>query len=198
MAFLASIGSNEAKGELDKLYKNSLETHGYIPNYTRAFSHRPGVMAAWVNLLTEIRNSIDDKRYELITLAAAKALQSSYCMLAHGSVLVSRFYDVDDVAQIAKDHHSAGLSDAEISMMDFAIKIVEDASSITQEDIDNLRNQGFSDEEIFDIAVTAAARCFFSKTLDALGVEPDSAYQQLDSKLKHQLTVGRSISPSDK
>jgi hypothetical protein len=61
-------------------------------------------------------------------------------------------------------------------------------------DIQALRDEGFTDAEIFDIAATAAARCFFSKLLDALGAEPDSAYLELDEDLRQQLTVGRAIS----
>jgi hypothetical protein len=41
----------------------------------------------------------------------------------------------------------------------------------------------------------AAARCFFSKVLDALGALPDAAYAELDADLKRELTPGRPISP---
>jgi hypothetical protein len=44
-----------------------------------------------------------------------------------------------------------------------------------------------------DVVLAAAARCFFSKTLDALGVEPDEAYRDLDPALRDALTVGRPI-----
>ena len=43
-----------------------------------------------------------------------------------------------------------------------------------------LRDHGFTDAEIFDIAAAAAARCFFSKLLDALGAEADGAYDFLE------------------
>ncbi len=48
-------------------------------------------------------------------------------------------------------------------------------------------------EEIFDVTVTAAARCFFSKTLDALGCRADRVYEHIESGLKDALTVGRPI-----
>lgn len=43
--------------------------------------------------------------------------------------------------------------------------------------MEGLRAYGFTDAEIFD----AAARCFFSKFLDALRAEPDSAYLELEA-----------------
>jgi hypothetical protein len=56
-----------------------------------------------------------------------------------------------------------------------------------------LRSHGSRDEEIFDLAAAAAARCFFSKLLDALGVQPDSSFNDLDPSLRQALTVGRPV-----
>jgi hypothetical protein len=50
------------------------------------------------------------------------------------------------------------------------------------------------DEEIFDIAATAAARAFFAKLLDSLGSDADDDYAQLEQGLKTHLTVGRGVS----
>jgi alkylhydroperoxidase family enzyme len=98
--------------------------------------------------------------------------------------------------EIAGESRPAPLTAPEIAMMEFAGKIVCDASSIHQTDIDDLRRHGFSDPEIFDIAATAAARCFFSKMLDALGAEPDKEYLGLDEQLRLRLTVGRPMAPA--
>jgi hypothetical protein len=55
---------------------------------------------------------------------------------------------------------------------------------------------GLADEEIGDVVFAAAARCFFSKTLDALGVEPDAKYNDLEPGVRDVLTVGRGIAAS--
>ena len=56
-----------------------------------------------------------------------------------------------------------------------------------------LRDLGLSDAEIFDVVAAAAARCFFSKTLDALGAEADPVFAELGPELRDALTVGRPI-----
>ena len=136
---------------------------------------------------------MDRRRYELVTVAAAHALKSSYCMLSHGKVLRDKFYSPEEVTAIAADYHTADLTAAEVAMMDFAEQIVRDATAITQADVDGLRAHGFSDADIFDIVTTATARCFFSKTLDALGASADSLFQGLEPELRDTLTVGRPI-----
>ena len=193
MSFIQTISPDDAQDELQKLYEANKQERGYLPNYVRAFSHRPDVMMAWGNLIGSLSNNTSVRRYELVTLAAAKALRSSYCMLAHASVLSKEEFSTEELTQISEAYETANLTPAEVAMMAYAEKIVYNATAITQEDIDNLRHHGFVDAEIFEIAATAAARCFFSKTLDALGIEPDQIYQQLDSELRSALTVGRPI-----
>jgi uncharacterized peroxidase-related enzyme len=179
-----------------ELYEADRARAGYVANYTRLFAHRPAVNAAWKQLSAAIQAEMDPRRYELATLAAARELRSSYCMLAHGKILAERFYDDDTVRAIARGHGSARLAPADVAVMDLAEKVAADATSVTRADVDRLRELGLADADIFDVVVTAAARCFFSKTLDALGADPDSAYRALDPALRDELTVGRPIAES--
>ena len=59
--------------------------------------------------------------------------------------------------------------------------------------MDELRALGLSDAEILDVVLAATIRCFFSKTLDALGVQPDASFAELDPAFREALTVGRPI-----
>jgi uncharacterized peroxidase-related enzyme len=176
------------------LYDESLRTLGYVANYTKAFAHRPAVLTAWGNLIGAIRSNMDQRRYELVTLAAASRLRSSYCMFAHGTVLLrGKLVTDDQLEAIARDYHEAGLTPAEVAMMTFGEKVTSRAHDVTAEDIEALRQHGFSDTEIFDIVLTAAARCFFSKVLDAVGATPDESFTSLDERLRRVLTVGRPV-----
>jgi uncharacterized peroxidase-related enzyme len=193
MAFITTTPVAEAADDTRVLYEQAQARLGYVPNYTKLFSLRPAVYAAWGNLLTSIRSHLDTRRYELVTLAAARAMRSSYCLLAHGSILRQQFYSAAQLTEITSDFTKAELDSADVVMMEFADKVVRDAAAISEGDVQKLRSHGFSDAEIFDIAAAASARCFFSKLLDALGAEPDAAYLQLEDALRQQLTLGRPI-----
>ena len=162
-----------------------------MKNLERAFTERPDVFAAWVQLNGSIKAAMDLRRYELATLAAARRLRSSYCCLAHGTVLLEQFGE--PVRDIALDHRAAGLDEVDVAVMDLAEKVVDDATSIGDADLKPLRDLGLSEAEIMDVVLAAAARCFFSKTLDALGVRPDASYRELDPQLREALVVGRPI-----
>jgi uncharacterized peroxidase-related enzyme len=196
MAFVGTVPVDQATGEVRAMYERNQARLGYVPNYAKAFSHRPRLWTAWENLLGSIRSTLDTRRYELVTLAAARALRSSYCALAHGRILRERFYSAEQMVTLAADYTAAQLAPADVAIMAFAEKVVRDARAITGADVQALRDHGLSDGDIFDVASAAAARCFFSKLLDAMGAEPDSAYTQLDNELRQRLTVGRAIATS--
>ena len=94
---------------------------------------------------------------------------------------------------IVKNTPASPLEPRERVMMAFVEKVVLNADRITSADIEVLRSHGYRDEEIFDLAAAAAARCFFSKLLDALGVRADSSFNDLDPTLREALTVGRPV-----
>jgi len=194
MTFIETIPEEQASGALAELYAEDREDDGYVWNATRAWSHRPEIRRAYERLSTAIKGNLDLRRYELATFAAARRLRSSYCALAHGSVLLDRsFLAPDELRAVAADHRAAGLDPVDVAVMDLADKVAGDATSVTEADIARLRSLGLSDAEIFDVVLTAAARCFFSKVLDAVGAQPDARYAELDAPLRETLTVGRPI-----
>jgi uncharacterized peroxidase-related enzyme len=194
MTFIQTVSDDDAQGAAAELLDNARETFGFVPNWVRLFADRPDVYEGWQHILGAVRDGMDRRRYELATIAAARRLRSSYCMLAHSSVLMDKkFYEPDAVRAIAADHRAASLDPVDVAVMDLAERVAADATSIAQEDIDRARAAGLSDPEIFEVVLVASLRAFFTKTLDALGVEPDASYRQLDPALQEALVVGRPI-----
>jgi uncharacterized peroxidase-related enzyme len=193
MAFIETIREDDASGTSAEMLDAHREQLGYVPNYARLFAHRPAVYQGWQQLKDAIAAEMDPRRYELATLAAASELRSSYCALAHGKVLADRFLDPATVQQLALDHKDAGLDEVEVAIMDLAAKVAGDTTKVTEADVQRLRDLGLSDPEIFDVVLAAAARCFFSKAVDAVGVRPDAEYCELEPGLREALTVGRPI-----
>jgi uncharacterized peroxidase-related enzyme len=163
------------------------------PNFVAAFSLRPDVFEAWQKLLGTLKEGMDPRRYELATVAAARRMRSSYCMLAHGSVLVEEYMSAEELQAIVADHHAAGLDEADVAIMDLAEKVADDATSVTQEDVDRLRSLGLSDADVLNVVIAAAARCFLTKVVDGVGAQPDPKYAAMEPALRDALVVGRPI-----
>lgn len=185
--FIQTISEAEAEGKLRNIYEGDQKSMGYIPNHARVFSLRPEVLETWRAFQGSIRKNLRLRRYELVTLAAAMALNCRYCILAHGTILIKNGINVDQLRMILTDFNDAGLERDEVAMMEFAQKIIRNANKITKADVDALRAFNLEDAEILDITLTATMRSFASKTFDALGAEPDTVYAELENQLSDLL-----------
>jgi alkylhydroperoxidase family enzyme len=107
VAFIETIPDDEATGPVAEMYDLERRSRGYVPNYARAFSHRPATYGGWRALNLAIREGMDRRRYELATVAAARRLRSSYCTLAHGTLLADAFLPPDRVRDLVVDHRSS-------------------------------------------------------------------------------------------
>lgn len=188
MTIIRTPDPDEVTGPAAELYADDLRTIGYVPSHTRVMANNPDAVRAFEDLLRAARRTMDLRRYELVTLAAARAIGSQACRLAHGRNAL-RVFSEDELAAIATDHHDAGLSDVDVAIMDFAEKLCGDSSAMTDADAAQLRELGLGDDEIVDIALAAAARNFYSRALHALAV-PVDVPPSLSPALRDALLTG--------
>jgi uncharacterized peroxidase-related enzyme len=192
MTILTTPDESEVTGLAAELYAEDLASIGYVPSHTRVMALNPEAVRAFEALIKSVAPGLGMRRYELVTLAAAGAIGSEACRLAHGQKSL-KYIDADELERIARDFRSAGLPPAEVAMMEFAERLSRDSSAMTEQDAAVLRDHGFSDREIVDIALAAAARNYYSRALHALGVVPDVP-PKLDADLREALLEG--MSPS--
>ena len=179
-------------GEAAGIYDADRATYGHLPNFRRRSRCARRSTPAWRALNGAIKAGMDPRRYELASVAAARAMRCSYCMLAHGSVLAGAGMSAGDVQAIAEGDVS-GMEPLEIAVMELAERIALDAADITQDDIEELRELGLPDDEVLDVVLAAAARCFFAKVLDGVGALADARFAEMEPRLRDALVVGRPI-----
>jgi uncharacterized peroxidase-related enzyme len=190
--FITTIDEAAADGELASWYDQQRSMWGYLPNYAPAFASRPDVAHAWTQLNMTIRGGMDRRRFELATVAAARALASTYCLAAHSKFLRDVCSDEPTMRAVATDPSGRLLDPVDRAVMNFATKIATDAASITSGDVEQLRELGLSDADIADVIFAVAARCFFATVLDATGAEADHQLgATFDTDIRDRLTVGR-------
>jgi uncharacterized peroxidase-related enzyme len=197
MTFLTQIEETGAPEATAQMYATERQRVGYLPQYAQAFGPRPEVYAAWRHLIAAITSTMPLRRFELVTLAAARELRSTYCSVAHGTVLAERFMPTGDVTLLAQGGLPQSLDDQDRAVVGFAAKAARGAADITSADIAALRAHGLHDSEILDVVLATAARCFFSTVLDATGTQADAFYAEaLDTAMREALTVGRPVADS--
>jgi uncharacterized peroxidase-related enzyme len=190
--FIDAVPEQNATGPLAEYYQQQRDGWGFLPNYAAAFSTRPDVAQAWNTLNSTIRGGMDRRRFEVATIAAARALRSSYCTAAHSKFLRDVCGDEQTVRDIAADPTGSMLGSQDRAVYQFAAKVAGDAASVEQADIDRLRAAGLSDADIADVVFAAAARSFFTRVLDALGARLDTeTAATFAPDLREAMIVGR-------
>ena len=173
--FIDTTPESAAEGALAEWYRSQRDSWGFLPDFAGCFSTRPDTAKAWAGLNLTIRGGMDRRRYELATIAAARALRSTYCTVAHAAFLRDACGDEATVRALALAPDGSTLSEQDAAVYAFATKVARDASAVEQGDVDVLRAAGLSDADIADVVFAVAARAFFSKVLDGLGARLDHA-----------------------
>ena len=168
MSFIDTISPAQARSEVAAMYRRQQQAWGYVPNFAKVFCHRPEVMARWSALLAELKRPLDRRRLEMVTFVAAHQLGNSACALAHGRML-REFFSDNEIVAMAEGLVDSLLPAAERAMLRYARLVARDAAAL------------------------AAARSFFTKLLDAMGVLPDAPFAELPGPLRDVLAVGRPI-----
>jgi uncharacterized peroxidase-related enzyme len=191
--YIKTIEPDEATGDLANLYDAEMKSMGRVMQATQCWSARPDVILPIESLLHQIRDgfSLGLLNFRLITFVAAQHIPSSYCTHVYFRIL-SGMMGREQALAVRRDYRNAGLSAQQIEMLAYAEQITRDASRITEADIGRLRDVGFTDVNIADIALAASFRNFMSRYFDAVGatIEPDFLDQ--DPAIREEMSVGRS------
>src|SRR6266516_1665340 len=146
--FIDAVPESDATGALADYYRQQRTAWGFLPNYAAAFSTRPDHVAqAWNALNATIRDGMDRRRFEIATIAAARALRSTYCTAAHSKFLRDTCGDEQTMLAIAAEPSGAGLEPEDRAVYEFASQVAADAASVQQRDVDRLRAVGLGDAE---------------------------------------------------
>ena len=74
---------------------------------------------------------------------------------------------------VQEDYRKAGLTPREVALLDFAVKLTKQPSGVRREDLDALRGNSFTDEQLVDIVHCIGYFNFINRVLDGLGVDPE-------------------------
>jgi uncharacterized peroxidase-related enzyme len=191
--FLQTVGEKDATGAIAEVYAKEKTGVGFVPEAARCLSTRPDMPPLFDAFFDGIKAdfSLSGRDWCLITFVAAKHLRSTYCSQVYSHRLLALGESKETLLAIQYGGRTAALTDRDMAMLAYAEKVTVAADRIMQSDVDRLRAFGFTDRNIFDIALCASFRCMLSKLVDATGAVPEPAFQDADAAFRAAMTVGR-------
>ncbi len=176
-----------------------MKSHGFIPNFFRAQTLRPDLLAAEAEFAAAIllpEDTLTRSQKESILLAVSAANLNSYCVAVHCNLLRGLGLPVEEGDQIAVDHRRSSLSEADKALLDFAIKLGARTSEFSLSDVDQLSAAGFTEPQILECEVVTALNNFANFLQRGLGIEhdfdPPLAFEQ---KKAHLIAVSDRPTP---
>ncbi|MGB1895073.1 MAG: peroxidase-related enzyme [Candidatus Puniceispirillaceae bacterium] len=155
------------------------EKAGFIPNVFMALAHRPDELRAFMayhDALILRPSGLSKAEKEMIIVATSAKNDCLYCVVAHGAILRIYAKDSKISEQIATDHTKADITDKQKAMLDFAIKTATNAAQICEADLQLLRDNGFDDEDIWDIGAITALFALSNRMASMAAMRPNDEF----------------------
>ena len=155
------------------------EKAGFIPNIFLALAHRPDEFRAFFSYhdaLMEKSEGLSKAEREMIVVATSGINQCIYCVVAHGAILRIREKNPLIADQVATNYRKADITPKQKLMLDFAVKVSQQAHEIQDSDITSLQENGFSSEEIWDIGSIAALFALSNRMANMADIRPNTEF----------------------
>jgi len=155
------------------------EKAGFVPNVFLALAHRPAewrAFFAYHDALMEKEGGLTKAEREMIVVATSAANQCEYCVVAHGAILRIRAKNPLVADQVAVNYRKADITAKQKAMLDFAMKVSQEAHLVEDADFEKLRKDGFNDEDIWDIAAIAALFALSNRMASFTSMRPNEEF----------------------
>lgn len=152
---------------------------GFIPNIFLALAHRPDEFRAFFSYhdaLMEKSEGLSKAEREMIVVATSGINQCIYCVVAHGAILRIREKNPLIADQVATNYRKADITPKQKLMLDFAVKVSQQAHEIQNSDIASLHENGFNSEEIWDIGSIAALFALSNRMANMADIRPNTEF----------------------
>lgn len=182
VSWLAMPTGDALDPSMAKLFSKAEEVLGFVPNVFAGYAIRPTHFRPWFDHFRAIMqgdSELTKAEREMICMAVSSENNCLYCLVAHGAELRQLLDDPILGDRIAFDYRRAGLDGRTTAMLDYVVKITISPVDCSEDDVNELRDLGFSDEAIFDIAETAALFNFTNRLASATGMMPNREYHSL-------------------
>lgn len=158
------------------------EKLGMVPNVLVAYAFDEKKLRAFTDMYNDLMlgaSGLTKLEREMIAVAVSAINHCYYCLTAHGAAVRQLSGDPAFGEMIAMNWRAAGLDARQTAMMEFSEKLTETPGKIDDADRAALRDAGFSDRDIWDIASTAAFFNMSNRVAAATDMRPNPEYHAL-------------------
>ncbi len=158
------------------------EKLGLIPNVLAAYAFDQAKLRAFMALYNDLMlapSGLSKAEREMIAVAVSALNRCHYCLTAHGAALRQLTGDPALAETIAQNWRAAALDARQRAMLAFVEKMTLESHRIDEADRTALRDAGFTDRDIWDIAAVAGFYAMSNRLASATGMQPNPEYHAM-------------------
>lgn len=155
------------------------EKLGMVPNVLQAYAFdidKLNAFTAMYNDLMLAPSGLTKLEREMIAVVVSSINRCWYCQVAHGAAVRQLSGDPALGEAMVMNWRAAPLNARQTAMLAFAEKVTKTSAEVTEADREALREHGFSDRDIFDIAAVTGFYNMSNRVASAIGMEPNPEY----------------------
>ncbi|MDA9229222.1 peroxidase-related enzyme [Rhodobacteraceae bacterium] len=166
-----------------KYFKLCEDKLGLVPNVLKAYAFNETKLNAFTGMYNDLmlgESNITPLEREMIAVVVSSINRCYYCLVAHGNSVRKLSKNPELGEQMAINYRLADLKPNQRAMMDFTVKMTEESYKIEEIDRQTLRDNGYSDQDIWDIASIASFFNMSNRMASAIDMRPNVEYHSLD------------------
>ena len=173
------LASGEPSDATRAYFAKCQEKLGLVPNVLLAYAFDEKKLRAFTDTYNDLMlgdSGLSKLEREMIAVAVSSINHCYYCLVAHGAAVRQLSGDPALGEMMVMNFRAADLSPKQTAMLEFAVKLTEEPAKIAEADRAALRNAGFTDRDIWDIAAVAGFYNMTNRVASATDMRPNSVY----------------------
>jgi uncharacterized peroxidase-related enzyme len=158
------------------------EKSGFIPNVFLMLAYRPDEFRAFMayhDTLMDKEGGLSKAEREMIVVATSAANECQYCVIAHGAILRIRAKDPLIADQVSTNWRKADITPRQKAMLEFAMAVSQRAQTVGEAEISRLKEHGFTEDEIWDIAAISAFFGMSNRMANFTNLRPNDEFYMM-------------------
>lgn len=162
-----------------KYFDVCLDKLGMVPNVLRAYAFDEVKLNTFTALYNDLMlgdSALSKLEREMIAVAVSAVNKCFYCLVAHGAAVRDLSGDPALGEALVMNYKVADITDKQRAMLDFAVQLTRESASVEERDRQALRDVGFTDRDIWDIASVAAFFNMTNRVASGTDMRPNPEY----------------------
>ncbi len=165
--------------DIQKYFAKCDEKLGMVPNVLLAYSFDQEKLRGFMTMYNELmlgKSGLSKLERELIAVVVSSINHCFYCLTAHGAAVRQLSGDPKLGELMVMNYRVAEIDPKQRAMLDFAAKLTETPAKVVEADRQALRDAGWTDADIWDIAATASFFNMSNRMAAAIDMMPNTEY----------------------